>query len=451
MCLRMAFCFPFLMKKIFGLLVLSLSLGFASCDDDDDNGSSSTTSTTIGSTIDGSSSFVFEGYESVSEGFNVFSTDSSEITKTVYISNKQFKGDAYVFVLANESSLSDMTTVPDASAGTSTADIKEGGCYWLLLDFSNVYAVIKMRVAYISGNKVGVEYVVSEFNVYTDNANANSQSEIAKRLEMPRLNDANTFVTHYYTASGAKDVNYSLEWNANMKHAQWVAYTFDKVSAQKNTIRSGEDTWAVDPELPTAMQTTNYYFSNDGLDRGHLCPSGDRLYSEAANAQTFYFSNMSPQLNGFNAGLWQSLESELRSWGSTVTTGKFDTVYVAKGGTLNNLLKNFTGEKAGMDKQIPTTDANGYTVKGLPCPAYYYMAILAVKDGEYQAIGFLAPHKEIVSAAGTYSDHTVSEMQQYVVSIDELEEFTGEDFFCNLVDHTEDKVEAEYDLEAWPW
>lgn len=437
------------MKKLLSLLLIPFALCMASCDDE--NTESNVATPTIENTVSGSSTFVFKGYESVSEGFNVFNTDSSLITKNVYISNKQFKGDAYVFVLANETSLSEMTTVPDESAGASAVDIKEGGCYWLLLDYSNVHVVIKMRVAYIYGNNVGVEYAVSEYELYVANTNANTQGGNSTRMEMPRLKDDNVFISHYYTASGVKDVNYSIEWNPTMKHAQWVAYTFDKVNAQRNVTRSGDSSFSADPELPSSMQTTNYNHSNDGFDRGHICPSGDRLYSDAANAQTFYFSNMSPQLNGFNAGLWQSLEAEIRSWGSSVISGTFDTIYVAKGGTLNNLLVNFAGSLKGMDGVTPTTDANGYTVKGLPCPAYYYMAILAVKDGKYEAIGFLAPHKEIKSAAGTYGDHTVSEMQKYVVTIDELEEFTGEDFFCNLLDKVESKVESSYDLEAWPW
>ena len=273
--------------------------------------------------------------------------------------------------------------------------------------------------------------------------------EVYRGLELPAQNSNNYFVSHYAEVNGKQAINYSVEWNNSMKHAEWVAFFFDKYNSQDNVERL--DNFQVDPDLPEAMQIDNSYFTNDGFDRGHLCAAADRHYSSETMDQTFYFSNMSPQLNPFNAGIWQRLEEEVQDWGRSTTTGKFDTVFVAKGGTLNNLLKNFTGSKAGSDKVVPTTDETGFTIKGLACPAYYFMAILSVKNGSYQAIGFILPHSDTLSPIAGGSSYTVADLKKYAVSIDELEKQTNLDFFCNLSDDVESEVEASLDLDAWNW
>ena len=119
-------------------------------------------------------------------------------------------------------------------------------------------------------------------------------------------------------------------------------------------------------------------------------------------------------------------------------------VYVTKGGTLNKLLKNFKGTT--VDGGTPTTDANGFTIHGLACPEYYFMAVLGQKDDVFHAIAFLVPHKE-----GMTENPSSDELKEYVVSVDKLEEETGIDFFCNLPDVLENEVEAACNLNDWAW
>lgn len=76
------------------------------------------------------------------------------------------------------------------------------------------------------------------------------------------------------------------------------------------------------------------------------------------------------------------LEARIQSWGYSVGSGTYTNVYVTKGGTLNELAANLVGAD-----NISTT-AEGYTIKGLACPKYYYMAVLAERDGTYQSIAF---------------------------------------------------------------
>ena len=99
---------------------------------------------------------------------------------------------------------------------------------------------------------------------------------------------------------------------------------------------------------------------------------------------------------------------------------------------------------------FPQTDAEGRTIHGLACPKYYYMAVLAEKNGSFQAIGFWIEHRD--DYGYEYGDKIpVDVMQKYAVSIDKLEQETGIDFFCNLPDAIESKVESAYDVNDWAW
>lgn len=238
-------------------------------------------------------------------------------------------------------------------------------------------------------------------------------------------------------------LNFALEWNAEKKHAAWVAFSFDELTSKDVVSRT--NAWDVDPKLSTDMQVGEEQHKSDGYDKGHICASEDRVYSKEANEQTFYYSNMSPQISSFNQGFWQKLEAQVQKWGrSTPTT--YDKVYVTKGGTINQLLVSFTGLIKAADSLYPTTDENGFTIRGLACPKYYYMAVLSEKGDTYHAIGFWIEHREDLP-----QKPTAEEIKKYAVSIDKLEEYTGLDFFCNLPDVIEDEVESSCNVNDWAW
>lgn len=424
-----------LMKKIENILWLFVFLiSIVACDDTDAplNGYVETTQ-------EGAETLVLKGYENANQGFSVF--QPTDFESPFYITEKCFYGQKYVFAKASATRLDAMTEIP--VNWNSTVEITENSAYWVKYASFIAYKYIKMRVILIEGNNVTIEYVIDKTEE-RPNTNANTSiTAYATNWEMPSFNADNYFVAHAITVSGNDVLNYAYEWNATMKHAQWVAFSFDETTKKDVTGRT--DAWDVDPLLPVDMQTTNSNHTNDGFDRGHICASEDRVWSKAANEQTFYFSNLSPQLASFNQGFWVGIENQVRKWGRA-TPATYDKVYVTKGGTLNHLLVNFTSEVKGADGKIPTTDENGFTIKGLPCPQYYYAAVLSEKAGQYKAIAFLVEHKE-----GLPKNPTAAELQACVVSIDELEEMTGLDFFCNLPDDLENEVEKTYDISAWAW
>lgn len=255
-----------------------------------------------------------------------------------------------------------------------------------------------------------------------DNANANiSANPVAYRTEIPRLQAGpmDLFISHSTQVDGNDVVTFSLEYDCSLKHARWVAFSFYDVTAKTGSGRT--DAWGDDPKVPVKYRSTRSDFF--GYDRGHICASYDRQYSKEGNEQTFYYSNMSPQLADFNQKIWQQLEAKVQGWGRNPAMR--DTLYVVKGGTIR-------------DDQVLAYNGYGKTV---PVPKYFYMALLCVKGGYFKAIAFWLEHKKY---------NTPYDFSQYAISIDELEERTGIDFFCNLPDEAENKIEAKCNYNDWP-
>ncbi|MDN0079212.1 DNA/RNA non-specific endonuclease [Bacteroides gallinaceum] len=390
-------------------------------------------------TQEGAVTLVLKGYESASEGFSICQPEG--FTYPFYIQDRTFHGDVYWFVKSDAGRLDAMQDIPVQESGwQQSIDIEEESAYWAWCMGADRYRFLKFRVLDIEGNNVTIEY--AEEDAPAGNLNANTGDAYLTEYEMPCLNDSNVFVAHDVTVDGKQILNYALEWNAAKRHANWVAFSFDKTTSADEVSRT--NAWAVDEKLPEEMRTEENDHKDDGFDKGHLCASEDRVYSKEANEQTFYYSNMSPQLNDFNGGFWRGLEEQVQTWGRSTASGTYDKVYVAKGGTLNELLVNFNGTH--VSGGTPTTDENGFTIHGLACPASYFMAVLTEKGNDFHAIAFLIPHQE-----GLIRNPKAEDLQKYVIPVDELERKTGIDFFCNLDDAVENQVEAEAVISDWSW
>ncbi|MDD4609531.1 MAG: DNA/RNA non-specific endonuclease, partial [Bacteroidaceae bacterium] len=218
---------------------------------------------------------------------------------------------------------------------------------------------------------------------------------------------------------GKKVTTFSLEYDRAQRHAKWVAFSFDRTTAKTGSGRT--DQWGNDPAIPSNDRSSRSDFY--GYDRGHICASYDRQYSEEANIQTFYYSNMSPQIGNFNQHIWVNLEQKVQNWGrSSVFRNE---LYVVKGGTI---------------KADQVLGYNG--PHNIPVPRYYWMTLVCEKNGYYKGIAFWLEHK-------SYGDGPF-DFETFAISIDELEKRTGFDFFPNLPDDIEDKIEAAYDYSKWP-
>ena len=252
-------------------------------------------------------------------------------------------------------------------------------------------------------------------------------SQYINRVEMPHLQAGDVFIVHQATDMTGNPVNYSVAYVTESHHSRWVAFRFDTQMSEKKVGRKDYYTYPQYPRDPLYSGTPADDVSFSGYQHGHLCASNDRICSRVANDQTFYMSNMSPMLGRFNEDYWTLYESYVQ--GLARSKNFADILYVVKGGTISS------GQTMG------TISAGG---SRMPVPQYYFIALLKYKSGNYTAIGFWVEHREY----NTISD-SWAEISKHAVSIDELEEKTGIDFFCNLPDKVENAAEASAMVNAW--
>ena len=224
-------------------------------------------------------------------------------------------------------------------------------------------------------------------------------------MELPAMdNEAYGYYSHSFAMNDEIYRNYSFAWSQKDLVSVWVAYPLSKVYTDGNVGRT--DKWAYDPILGKDKSSNPGSGYAGNYDRGHQVPSADRQSNRTANEQTFYGTNIAPQLNGHNTTIWSNLEGRIRSVAS-----KADTTYVVTGCVVDGATEF-------------STDTDGKTIT---IPVAFFKAVLRHKAGD----------ANVWTAAGFYTDHkkyTNIDLKAVSMTIDELEEKTGLDFFVNLTD-----------------
>ena len=278
------------------------------------------------------------------------------------------------------------------------------------------------------------------------NKNTSGPAEAQYCLEFPKLKGGSSIVTVHKSILNKntrnEGVNYSVEWDYNISAQRWScyqlyssinyhsSYNVSRYYADNDGSLSAQCQYPNDSDLPAEYRFATDPFKYSGYDHGHICPSADRLRATECNYQTFFITNMQPQYNKFNAGLWAKMEEDVRSWAN-----QSDTLYVCKGGTIDkssNILEYI------FQSSHQSTKVND---KHIPVPKYFFMAVLSRKGSQWQAMGYWV---EQVNA-----DRSNDNRKNYAISIDQLESLTGIDFFCNLPDDIETKVEKSLSSSYW--
>lgn len=246
------------------------------------------------------------------------------------------------------------------------------------------------------------------FDYYLD------EQERTKIVENGKISkpDTNTyFLPTSTTGQIVHHDNYSLSYSEPHEQAEWVAYELK--ASHLSTTQHKRPYFEIDKAVKTgAAHWRNY--KNSGYDRGHLCPAGDRRYSKDAHDETFLTSNISPQEHKFNSGVWNRLEQKTRYWAK-----KYNGVYVITGGILEDGLKTIGEEQVSV-------------------PNHFYKVLIDYNNGQPKALAFLMPHKD-----------SSKPLYEFVVSIDTIENVTGIDFFSQLDDAVEHKLESTSAYKNW--
>ncbi len=204
---------------------------------------------------------------------------------------------------------------------------------------------------------------------------------------------------------------YTLKYDEKYEQAAWVAYILTAERAAAKAPR--KDNFRPDPNVPTGSATPDDY-RGSGYDRGHLAPAADMKWSPRAQSESFYMSNISPQVPAFNQGIWNDLEEQVRRWAD-----KNGELYIVTGPVL-----------AG---NLPVIGAEDVAV-----PKYYYKVILDYHAPDFKAIGFIMPNEA--------SDKPIA---AYAVTVDSVQSFTGINFFPALPDSLERVVEGTLQPSQW--
>ena len=245
----------------------------------------------------------------------------------------------------------------------------------------------------VNTNKIGIKVHENDLD-----------SQLQQKIEIPALSETDIVINHF---------GFSLLYNEEHEQASWVAY--ELTSTEINKIFDRTNKFILDPQVKTTTASGKDYLKS-GYDRGHLAPASDMGWSSITMAESFYYSNISPQTPEFNRGVWKRLEELVRSWAI-----KYETINIVTGPILT--------------PGLPAIGPNQVNV-----PNLFYKDILDYNGKDVKGIGFILPNlgsKEI--------------LQSYAVSIDSVESLTGIDFFPMLNDDQEIYLESAICLACWSW
>ncbi len=239
----------------------------------------------------------------------------------------------------------------------------------------------------------------------------NEEGAIVENGKLPKNPTIAFFIPSSTSGEIVHHNGYSLSYSERHEQAEWVAYELKK--QHLSSTHFDRPYFEIDKAVKTGAASWKNY-KKSGYDRGHLCPAGDRRYSREAHDETFLTSNISPQEHGFNSGIWNTLEQKVRYWAK-----KYDGVFVVTGGVLESDLKTIGSEEVAVPNQ-------------------FYKVILDYNSGKPKMLAFLMPH-----------ENSNKPLYEFVVSVDTIEDLTGIDFFPELDDAIEKKIEASNNYKQW--
>lgn len=242
-------------------------------------------------------------------------------------------------------------------------------------------------------------------------------------LEMPADPDMSKYPNAVtVTVMDGDERNYTHFYDKSTYTTMWVAYPLE---SKHMGSYSRPSNWDWNPYIDQAYQVNlcnRSYTDSDVHVRGHLIPNASRNGIQNMQIQTFYVTNSVPQVHtNFNSGIWQKLEAALQD------IGEKQLIYIVTGVAFN---------KTGESKTISYTTAKDDS-KQVPIPNYFYKVVLKVatnSSGEVtdaSTVGFWFENKAYSGSA----------YENYTATVDQIEAWTGFDFFVHLPDTIENAAE----------
>lgn len=229
---------------------------------------------------------------------------------------------------------------------------------------------------------------------------------------------------------------YVVSYNDSLGFPNWSSWHLD--SGDLGSL-DRQDSFRSDESLPEGFyRVTKDDYTNSGFDRGHLCPNADRNGNEELQSETFLMTNMVPQAPNNNRQTWVALENYSRS-----LVGQGYELYIVAGAYDDPDGKGGEGSKGFVT--FYDKDGDGF---GITIPEYVWKVIFAIEDGgDDIARADISNSFMIAVVIPNTQDCPDLRWYEYAVSVDEVEDLTGYDFFSNLDDGLESVLEsAVYDF-----
>ncbi len=231
----------------------------------------------------------------------------------------------------------------------------------------------------------------------------------------------------YENSTYGETVNYVVYYDENRYAPLWTAHTMNTTYWPDNGVTRSGDGWFKDPAI--SLKQIEGLSDNSNYSRGHFTASNYRKSTESQNLQTFYYTNKAAQWHdGFNNGVWSSLENRVKNIAPSGTTMLYVVTGVLYEGTLTYMSSN------------TKSDGNTYNV---PIPSHFYKCIMKCT---FNSNGTVSDAKGIAFVY-TNESHTGDSYYKngYYTSIDAIEERAGFNFFAKVPDDKENAAESNTD------
>ena len=137
--------------------------------------------------------------------------------------------------------------------------------------------------------------------------------------------------------------NYAIHYRYDTKTPEYVVEHVTKAAITGPAKR--KDDFRPDPAIPVTAQSQLSDYAGFPYDRGHLVPAGDNTQNDLIMSESFFLSNMVPQVANNNRGIWKQAETFERQWAATPGTNYF----IISGG-----IYDANSQKIGSGLTIPT-------------------------------------------------------------------------------------------------
>jgi endonuclease G len=218
--------------------------------------------------------------------------------------------------------------------------------------------------------------------------------------------------------------SYVLSYDAAHRVPRWVAESLTP-GLVDGTPSEEEQRFRPDDSLAEAIRTQNEDYAESGYVRGRLASAANHRGNPKGYPDTFLLSNVAPQLGpDFRQTVWVELEVAIREWARDS-----DKLYIVTG-----TLYLPTGEERVV--RYPLVGERGIGV-----PTHFFKVLLRERGRERGMLAFLVPHRAAEPGGN---------LAQYLVPVDRIEALAGLDFFPDLVEPSQAKLEESEPKAVWP-